>query len=195
MLIIKIDGLDLEPLERALGGLPDVIRPAVDANWSVGTELEAEFGRDDHLLAERRKRFTNQFLVDEWTVNFGGIEKGDAAFDGSSDERDHLLPVSGRRAVAVAHSHAAEPDRRDFQVAVSEFAFLHFQLLIFSALLELRFSRAQRYATRRWNSHEPMSNIHECRATISTAYAPSSRSRANGALPERRRSLGYLNPR
>src|ERR1700730_11752287 len=33
------------------------------------------------------------------------------------------------RAVAKAHSHAAEPDRRDFQIALSKFALLHVQSL------------------------------------------------------------------
>jgi hypothetical protein len=37
---------------------------------------------------------------------------------------DHLSLAAGR-AVAVAHAHAAQPDRRDFQAA-SEFAFRHF---------------------------------------------------------------------
>ncbi len=31
-----------------------------------------------------------------------------------------------RRSVAVTHAHAAEPDSRNFQVAVSKFALLHF---------------------------------------------------------------------
>src|SRR5512147_719607 len=46
-------------------------------------------------------------------------------------ECDHLLLVC-RRAVRKAHSHAAEPYRRDFQVAFSEFALLHSLLLCLS---------------------------------------------------------------
>jgi len=41
---------------------------------------------------------------------------------------DHLVLVR-RRALAEAHSHAAEPDRRDFQIAASQFALLYFFLL------------------------------------------------------------------
>jgi hypothetical protein len=40
------------------------------------------------------------------------------------EERSHLLLVL-RRAVGIAQSHATEPDGRDLQVALSEFAFLH----------------------------------------------------------------------
>jgi hypothetical protein len=38
------------------------------------------------------------------------------ALRGGPDEFDHLLPVPGVGAVALAHPHAAEPDRRDRQV-------------------------------------------------------------------------------
>src|SRR5438445_7124992 len=40
-------------------------------------------------------------------------------------KRDHLLFVFGQ-AVRKAHSHTAEPDGRDFQIALSKFALFHF---------------------------------------------------------------------
>lgn len=40
------------------------------------------------------------------------------------EEGNHRLFVG--RAVAKTHSHAAEPEHRDFQPAVAKFAFLHF---------------------------------------------------------------------
>ena len=128
VLIEQIDGFHLEPLERALGDLLDVLRPAVEAQPSVpvwANVLESELGGDHHLLAEGSERFAHQFFVGERAVDFRRIEEGDAAFDGCANQRDHLLLVC-RRAVAKAHAHAAEPDGRDFQVAVSKFAFLHF---------------------------------------------------------------------
>src|ERR1700737_482586 len=64
---------------------------------------------------------TNTFVS---AVDFGGIEECDAAFHGRPDDRDHLLLFSGRT-VAKAHSHAAQPDSRDFQIAFSKFALLH----------------------------------------------------------------------
>src|SRR6266511_2325502 len=72
--------------------------------------------------------FAHKFFVREGAVDFGCVEEGDAAIDGRPEKGDHLLPVSGRT-VAKAHPHAAELDSRDFQVATSEFAFLHSFLL------------------------------------------------------------------
>src|SRR2546427_11751877 len=61
-------------------------------------------------------------------VNFGGIEECDAAFHGRADERDHRLLVR-RETVALAHPHAAEPERRDLEIAVPQSALLHWWLL------------------------------------------------------------------
>ena len=128
MLIEQVDDVDLEPLERSLGDLLDVLRPAVQAALlAFRANLEPELGGDHHLLAEGSERFAHEFFVRERAVDLGGVEERDAAFDGRPDQRDHLLLVLGR-AVAEAHSHAAEPEGRDFQVALSEFAFLHFLL-------------------------------------------------------------------
>src|SRR5512140_3848815 len=60
VLIIEIDRLDAEPLERALGHLPYVVEPAAEPHLlAVGIELEAEFRGDDYLPAERRERLTD----------------------------------------------------------------------------------------------------------------------------------------
>jgi len=40
--------------------------------------FEPELGGDYHLSAERGKRFTKEFFVGEWTIDFSRIEEGDA---------------------------------------------------------------------------------------------------------------------
>ena len=91
----------------------------------VEVRLPAEFGGDDHLLAERSEGFADELFVGERAIDFGGVEKGDAELDGGMEERDHLGLVL-RRAVGPTHAHAAEADRGDFEiVVVSEFALLH----------------------------------------------------------------------
>ena len=85
-------------------------------------ELEAELGGDHHLVAERRERLADQFLVGERAVDLGGVEEGDAALDGRADQRDHLALVR-RRAVAEAQPHAAEAERRDLEAAAAEVRF------------------------------------------------------------------------
>ena len=90
-----------------------LFRPPLLARLRI--DVEAELGGDHHLVAEGRERLAHQLLVRERAVDLGGVEEGDAALDGRPDQRDHLLLV-GRRAVAEAQAHAAEPDGRDFQV-------------------------------------------------------------------------------
>ena len=53
MLIEQIDGVDLEPSQRALDRLSDVLRPTVQTDWMgifLGVNLEPELGRDHHLV-------------------------------------------------------------------------------------------------------------------------------------------------
>ena len=84
--------------------------PAVQTSLLAALELEPELGRDHHLIAHRGQRFADELFVRERPVRFGGIEERDAAVDGRTDQCDALLPV-GRRAVAEADAHAAEPER------------------------------------------------------------------------------------
>ena len=116
MLIEQVDDIDLEPFERAFDGLLDVIGPAVQA-WrafhpagiGIRAEIEAEFGGDHDLLAEGREGFADQLFVSERAVDFGGIEEGNASFDGGVEKGGHFLLIFGR-AIGKAHSHAAESE-------------------------------------------------------------------------------------
>src|SRR5579864_4130548 len=59
VLIVEIDRIHLEPLERPFDGLLDVLRTAVQpypARTSIGFELVRELGGDDYFSAERRQR-------------------------------------------------------------------------------------------------------------------------------------------
>jgi type II intron maturase len=128
VLIEQIDGIDLESLERALGGLFDVLRPTIQARRGplpLRIKVEPELGGDHYLLTAGSKGFAHELFVRERTVDFGGVEECDAAFDGQPDHGDHLLLVRSRT-VAAAHSHAAEPESRNLKAAVSKFARLHF---------------------------------------------------------------------
>ena len=109
MLIEQVDGLDLEPLERALDDLLDVLRPAVQARLPrplvVSAEVEPELGGDDHLPAEGGEGLAHQLLVRERAVDLGGVEERDAAFDGRPEQRSHLLSTvrQGARTEALSH--------------------------------------------------------------------------------------------
>src|SRR5262245_59194758 len=95
VLIEKIDSFGPEPLHGSLGDLLDMRRSAVQAALLAGfwIDVEAEFGGDHDLIAERLKRFAHDLLIGEWAVDFRGIEEGDAAFDSCTDQRDSRLLV------------------------------------------------------------------------------------------------------
>jgi hypothetical protein len=88
------------------------------------TYIEAELGGDHDFAAERRKRLAHEFFVEEWAVDLGGIEEGDAAVNGGVEKIRHLLFVFGR-AVGKAHALAAEAKGGNFQIIFSKFARLY----------------------------------------------------------------------
>jgi len=134
MLVEKIDDIGPETFEGGFGHLPDVLRPAVQDRPAplhrpgIDAGIEPELGGDDHPVAQRCERLTDQFLVGERAVNLCRIEKCYAPFHGCSHEGDHLLPVF-RGSIRKTHSHAAEPECRNFQTACSQCTLLHRLLL------------------------------------------------------------------
>jgi hypothetical protein len=127
VLVEQVNNIDLEPLERFLGCLFDVIRLAVQATEIHSRDrikIEPELRSDYHLLTERSKRFAHKFFIHRPPIYFSGVKEGDAAFHGRTYKRDHLLPV-WNWIKGTAHSHAAEPESRNFQAAVSKCTLLH----------------------------------------------------------------------
>src|SRR3546814_11740144 len=93
VLIEKVDRVDAEPLERAFAGAPRVGGRAVDAGDLLALEPEAELGRDDQPIALAPDRFAEQFLVAERTIDFGGVEEGDAEVDRAVARTRRIVPV------------------------------------------------------------------------------------------------------
>ena len=90
VLVVEVDRLDAESLERALGGVLDRVGPAA-GRLPIHVD-EAELGGDDDLAAERRERFADELFVGERAVHLGGVEEGHAEFYGPTDDVDHLVP-------------------------------------------------------------------------------------------------------
>src|SRR6266567_1596030 len=126
MLIEQIDDARLQSLERRFGHLFDVIGTAVEAPLLAvfRVDIEAELGCDHHLIANGSQSLAYEFLIRERAIDFGGVEEGNPTFECRPDERNSLLLVD-RGTVAVAQSHAAQPDGRNLQSTVSERALLH----------------------------------------------------------------------
>jgi hypothetical protein len=83
VLIEEVDCVGLQPPQRRVGNFADVLRAAVRAAAprSVRGDVEAEFCRDHHLIANGSERLTDEFLICERAVGFRRVEKGDAAID------------------------------------------------------------------------------------------------------------------
>src|ERR1017187_8648979 len=87
MLIKQVDDINLEPLERALCGLLDVLWTTVQARQTlhpagieIRTEVEPEFGGDRHSVTEGSESFAHEHFVQERAVDLGSVEECDAAF-------------------------------------------------------------------------------------------------------------------
>src|SRR3974390_1000836 len=83
-----------------------------------------ELRGDDDLIADRCQRPADQSLILACGVTFSGVVKGAAQVERLAHQIDRLVLVR-RRPVSVTEPHRAQTDRRDFQIATSEFTFLH----------------------------------------------------------------------
>ena len=129
VLIEQVDMVGPQALQRTLDYLADMRRPAIEPDHlALLVDLEAELRANENPIANRLQRLADELLVDERSVALRGVEKGDATIDGGADYGDRLFFVGGG-AKAEAQAHAAQPDRRNLQVTVSKFSFLHFEVL------------------------------------------------------------------
>ena len=130
MLIEKVNGLDSKALKRPFDCLPDALRLAGHAAVLPGLriDVEAEFGRDDHLVPDWTQSFADDLFVGERPVDLRGVEESNAPFNRGADERDALV-LAELCGVAEADAHAAKPDGRDPEAAAAEFTCLHCLIL------------------------------------------------------------------
>lgn len=125
VLVEQVDAVGGEARERRLDDAPDVLRTTVEAaELVVLGDVEAELGRDDHLVPHGRERLADDALVEPRPVRLGGVEERHPARVRGADERDRGLTV-GRRAVGPVQVHAPEPEGRDLRTVGAERARLH----------------------------------------------------------------------
>src|SRR6476660_6305268 len=126
MLVQQIDDLNTQSLQRSLGGLADGVPMAAQAGVRLGRwiDCKAELGRNSDLVAHVAQSFADNLLVGKGTIDFGGIEEGDAQIDCRSDQRDALY-VGERVAVSGIQAHAAETYFGDFKTVGSQLPRLH----------------------------------------------------------------------
>src|SRR5688500_17164351 len=125
MQIPQIDSLHAEALQASVARCARVFGPSVDAPLLrlLASGDEAKLGREHRLRAPALQGAPNQPLVLVRTVDVGGVEEVCADVERAVDRRDRLLLVALRTlAVALAHAHAAEADRKELRAVAAEFA-------------------------------------------------------------------------
>jgi hypothetical protein len=118
VLIEQVNAVGLQAPEGCLGHLPDVLRAAVQpaALSGIRADVEVELGGYDDLVADWGEGLTEELLVDERPVGFGGVEERDPSVGCSADQRDAVVLV---RWLAVVHAqaHAAKSQGGDLKAA------------------------------------------------------------------------------
>ena len=111
VLVVEVDAVGSQPLERFFDDLRDMHGAAVQGDRAVN--LEPEFACYHHLVADRRKRLADKLLVCIWPVDLGCVEEGNALLERGADGLD-ALGLVGSRAIVGADAHASGADFRDF---------------------------------------------------------------------------------
>ena len=95
MLIEKVNGLYSEALERPFDGLPDAPWLAGHAAVRPGhrIDVEAEFGRDHHLVPDWTQSFADDLFIGERPVDLRGVEESNAAFNRGVDEGEAIATL------------------------------------------------------------------------------------------------------
>ena len=78
VLVEKVDAVGFQALEARLRDAFDVLGPAVGAaaaRAGLKIDVEAELGGDDDLVADRRERLADEFLVGERAVGLRRVEQ------------------------------------------------------------------------------------------------------------------------
>ena len=109
MLVVQVDVVGAEPLERRVARALHVVGPAVDAEpLPVLVALVAELGGEHHLVAAALDGAAHQPLVGVRPVDVGRIEEVDAEVERAVNGRDRLVVVPA--GVEVGHPHAPEAE-------------------------------------------------------------------------------------
>lgn len=116
VLVVQVDVVGAETLERALDGGADVRRAAVDdAGAATGVLHKAELGRQHDPVAAPLESLADQLLVGVGAVDLGGVEVGDAQVQCTVDGADRLGVAALSDVVVAGHRHGTQADPGDLQ--------------------------------------------------------------------------------
>ena len=109
VLVIQINGLDLQALQACVAGLADVFRTSVDGPKVPGRIPHvAEFSGQNHLLPAVSNGLADHRLVAPNAIDVGRIQEIHAQVERAMDDVNRFPIVPG--SVELGHAHAAQPD-------------------------------------------------------------------------------------
>src|SRR5262245_22929847 len=124
MLVIHVDGVDAESLQRGVTRTPDVFGRPVDSEpRAVFAPNIAELRREYDLAAAIANGSTDEALVGERAVRVRRIQEIDPELQRAMDRRDRLRIVV--LAVELRHAHAAESHRGHSWTTSAELTLVH----------------------------------------------------------------------
>src|SRR5215218_8962358 len=119
VLVVEVDVVGAEPLERAFDrGLHIVCAAVDDAGAAAGVGDETELGRHDDVVAPALDGLADNFLAVEGAVDLGGVDVGDPEVQRPVNGADRLgviePPAGG---VDAGHGHGSQTDAGDIEPA------------------------------------------------------------------------------
>jgi hypothetical protein len=115
VLVVEVDVVGAQPLERRVARPADVLGAAVHAEVApVLCPLVPELGGQLHLLPPSLDGAPDQALVGERAVHVGRVEEIHAEVEGAVDGGDGFVIVPA--GVELRHAHAAEAEGGDGEV-------------------------------------------------------------------------------
>src|SRR6266446_3448858 len=129
VLIVEVNVGGPEPLQAGIACFSHVFRTPIDAAGFriIGIANDAEFCRNNKLVAFSANRAPNQLLILERTVHISCIEKGDTKFNSAVNGSDGFFFIAG--SIEFRHAHTAQAEGGDGQAVAAKLASYHSQLL------------------------------------------------------------------
>jgi hypothetical protein len=116
VLVVQVDAIGTQPLQRSLDSDADIRRTAVeDARAAARVRDDAELCSQHHAVAATLDGAADEFLVPIRTVDFGGIKMCHAEIERSVNRANRLGVVHRPDVVVRRHRHGAESDSRDLK--------------------------------------------------------------------------------
>src|SRR4051794_33734922 len=109
MLVEEINAVGPQATKRRFSDLFDALRAAIGTRASLSrlkVDVEAEFGRNDNLLADVLLRLADHLFFLEGSIRFSRVEEVDAMIVSAANQLDQLLAV-GWRTRDRSDAHAA----------------------------------------------------------------------------------------